>query len=411
MGLPDFGPSTDLFSHHCEVHSHNAAATAEQNGKWSGIGAAAAALQARMALEDLFQPLTVRSLTTPNRFAMAPMTRQASPGGVPGPEVAEYYRRRAAGGVGLIITEGVRLPDPAAGYPSSIPTLAGDDVLAGWRRVVDGVHREGGTIAAQLWHQGAERDDADGVVPVSPSGLDGLGRPKGRALETAELPELAELFARAAVTARDIGFDAVEVHGAHGYLLDEFLWARTNLREDGYGGPIAGRTRFPAEVVAAIRAAVGPDYPIIFRFSQWKGLDYQASIAEHPEQLQELLAPLVDAGVDVLHPSTRRHYAAAFPDHDPDLSLAGWTGKLTGLPVITVGSVGLETQFRSEKQGELIRPASVERLVAQFDAGEFDVVAIGRALLADPGWVNRLRDGNLDGFSGYDPATALAALA
>ena len=411
MGLPDFGPSTDLFSHHCEVHSHNAAATAEQNGKWSGIGAAAAALQARMALEDLFQPLTVRSLTTPNRFAMAPMTRQASPGGVPGPEVAEYYRRRAAGGVGLIITEGVRLPDPAAGYPSSIPTLAGDDGLAGWRRVVDGVHREGGTIAAQLWHQGAERDDADGVVPVSPSGLDGLGRPKGRALETAELPELAELFARAAVTARDIGFDAVEVHGAHGYLLDEFLWARTNLREDGYGGPIGGRTRFPAEVVAAIRAAVGPDYPIIFRFSQWKGLDYQASIAEHPEQLQELLAPLVDAGVDVLHPSTRRHYAAAFPDHDPDLSLAGWTGKLTGLPVITVGSVGLETQFRSEKQGELIRPASVERLVAQFDAGEFDVVAIGRALLADPGWVNRLRDGNLDGFSGYDPATALAALA
>mgnify|MGYP003767916429 FL=1 len=364
-----------------------------------------------MALEDLFQPLTVRSLTTPNRFAMAPMTRQASPGGVPGPEVAEYYRRRAAGGVGLIITEGVRLPDPAAGYPSSIPTLAGDDVLTGWRRVVDGVHREGGTIAAQLWHQGAERDDADGVVPVSPSGLDGLGRPKGRALETAELPELAELFARAAVTARDIGFDAVEVHGAHGYLLDEFLWARTNLREDGYGGPIAGRTRFPAEVVAAIRAAVGPDYPIIFRFSQWKGLDYQASIAEHPEQLQELLAPLVDAGVDVLHPSTRRHYAAAFPDHDPDLSLAGWTGKLTGLPVITVGSVGLETQFRSEKQGELIRPASVERLVAQFDAGEFDVVAIGRALLADPGWVNRLHDGNLDGFSGYDPATALAALA
>ena len=82
-----------------------------------------------MALEDLFRPLTVRSLTTPNRFAMAPMTRQASPGGVPGPDVAEYYRRRAAGGVGLIITEGIRLPDPAAGYPSSIPTLAGAEVL------------------------------------------------------------------------------------------------------------------------------------------------------------------------------------------------------------------------------------------------------------------------------------------
>ena len=105
-----------------------------------------------MAIDDLFQPLTVRSLIVPNRFAMAPMTRQASPGGVPGADVAEYYRRRAAGGVGLIITEGVRLPAPAAGYPDAIPTLAGDAVLAGWTRVVDAVHGEGATIAAQLWH-------------------------------------------------------------------------------------------------------------------------------------------------------------------------------------------------------------------------------------------------------------------
>ncbi len=366
-----------------------------------------------MALEDLFRPLSVRSLTMPNRFAMAPMTRQASPGGVPGPDVAEYYRRRAAGGVRLLITEGIRLPDPAAGYPSSIPTLAGDraDVLTGWGRVVDAVHGAGGTIAAQLWHQGAERDDADGVVPVSPSGRDGLGRPKGRALDHGELPQIADMYAVAAATARDVGFDAIELHGAHGYLLDEFLWERTNLRGDGYGGSLAERTRFPAEVVAAVRGAVGPDYPIVFRFSQWKGLDYTASIADDPARLRDLLTPLVAAGVDVLHPSTRRHFVPAFPDHDPRLSLAGWTRKVTGLPVITVGSVGLETQFRSEKRGEVIRPASVDRLIEQFDAGEFDIVAIGRALLADPGWVNRLRDGDLDGFGGYDPAVALAALA
>lgn len=363
-----------------------------------------------MAIDDLFQPLTVRSLTVPNRFAMAPMTRQASPDGVPGADVAEYYRRRAAGGVGLIITEGVRLPDPAAGYPSSIPTIAGDDVIDGWSRVVRAVHAEGGTIAAQLWHQGAERSDADGVAPVSPSGVDGLGRPKGRALETHELDDIAALFAQSARTAREVGFDAVELHGAHGYLLDEFFWERTNSRTDGYGGDLAARTRFPAEVVAAVRAAVGSDYPIIFRFSQWKGLDYTASIADDPTQLQELLAPLVEAGVDVLHPSTRRHYVPAFPDHG-EISLAGWTKKVTGLPVIAVGSVGLETQFRSEKQGQVIQPAPVERLVEQFEAGEFDIVAIGRALLADPAWVNRLRDGELGGFAGYDPAAALATLA
>lgn len=364
-----------------------------------------------MAIDDLFQPLTVGSLTVPNRFAMAPMTRQASPGGIPGSDVAEYYRRRAAGGVGLIITEGIRLPDPAAGFPASVPTLAGDEVLAGWRRVVDGVQAEGATIAAQLWHQGIERRDDDGVEPVGPSGIDGHGEPRGRALLTDELDELAQLYASSAATARDVGFDAVEIHGAHGYLLDEFFWERTNRRSDGYGGSLAERTRFPAEVVAAVRAAIGPEYPIIFRFSQWKGTDYAASIADDPTQLEELLMPLVEAGVDVLHPSTRRHYVPAFPDYDADLSLAGWAKKVTGKPVIAVGSVGLETQFRSEKRGEVIKPASIDRLVEQFDAGEFDVVAIGRALLADPTWVNRLRHGELDGFDGYDAAVALSALA
>jgi 2,4-dienoyl-CoA reductase-like NADH-dependent reductase (Old Yellow Enzyme family) len=363
-----------------------------------------------VTIDHLFQPFTVRSLTVPNRFAMAPMTRQASPGGAPGPDVAEYYRKRAAGGVGLIITEGVRLPDPAAGYPSSIPTIAGADVLAGWRAVVDAVHGEGGTIAAQLWHQGAQRDDADGVVPVSPSGVDGLGQSRGRALTVADLGAVADAFATAARTARDIGFDAIELHGAHGYLLDEFLWARTNQRTDGYGGDRASRTRFPAEVVAAVRAAVGPDYPIMFRFSQWKGVDYEASIADDPTQLQEILTPLVNAGVDVLHPSTRRHYAAAFPEVDGSLSLAGWTRKVTGVPVIAVGSVGLQTQFRSEEPGQLIQPEGVERLVERFEAGEFDLVAVGRALLADPGWVNRLRNGRIAEFTGYDAAVALAGL-
>jgi 2,4-dienoyl-CoA reductase-like NADH-dependent reductase (Old Yellow Enzyme family) len=272
------------------------------------------------------------------------------------------------------------------------------------------VHTDGGTIAAQLWQQGGDRSDSDGVVPVSPSGVDGLGQPKGRALERGELPQVADLYARGAATARELGFDAVELHGAHGYLLDEFLWEKTNLRTDEYGGPLAARTRFPAEVVAAVRAAVGPDFPIIFRFSQWKGTDYAASIADDPTQLQELLTPLVEAGVDILHPSTRRHYAPAFPDFDRELSLAGWTKKVSGVPVITVGSVGLQTQFRSEQRGQVIAPASVDRLVEQFDAGEFDIVAIGRALLADPAWVARLRDGELDRFPGYNPETALASL-
>jgi 2,4-dienoyl-CoA reductase-like NADH-dependent reductase (Old Yellow Enzyme family) len=357
----------------------------------------------------LFAPLTVKSMTVPNRFAMAPMTRRASPGGVPGPEVADYYARRAAGGVGLIITEGIRLGDPAAGWPLEIPTLVGAEALDGWRRVVSAVHRHGSVIAAQLWHQGAEREGGDdGVAQVSPSGVNGAGVVTGRALSPDELPAIAELYAEAARNAKAVGFDAVEIHGAHGYLLDQFFWARTNLRTDEYG--LANRSRFPAEVVAAVRAAVGPDFPIIYRFSQWKGSDYTASIAKDPIELQELLAPLVDAGVDVLHPSTRRHYLPGFADADPTLSLAGWTKKVTGAMVISVGSVGLQTAFRSETPGQVIEPGPVDQFVEQFEAGEFDMIAVGRALLADPGWVNRLRVGTLDEFNGYDAASALARL-
>lgn len=360
-------------------------------------------------LRDLFSPLTVGSLTIPNRFAMAPMTRRASPHGVPGANVAAYYARRAAGGVGLIITEGIRLGDPVAAWPFDIPTLSGSEALDGWRAVTAAVHAEGGVIAAQLWHQGAERGDTDGFVPVSPSGVNSVGAAKGRALRAEELPGVAAQYAEAARNAKAVGFDAVELHGAHGYLLDEFLWAHTNHRDDGYGGTLRDRTRFPAEVVAAVRAEVGPQFPIIFRFSQWKANAYDAQLVGAPAELEAVLRPLVDAGVDILHPSTRRHYVPAFPDSP--LSLAGWTKKITGLPVISVGSVGLSTEFSpGHVDRSTIASAPVDRLVEQFRAGEFDVVAVGRALLADPGWVNRLRDDTLDGFAGYHAETALAGL-
>lgn len=365
-------------------------------------------------VQELFAPLTIGSLTLRNRFAMAPMTRAASPGGVPGPDVAAYYARRAAGGTALIITEGVRMPHPAAGWPEAIPELDGPQVLTGWRAVTDAVHAEGGTIAAQLWHQGVARGVHDGdtteQIPVSPSGLDVTGNAVGRALATDELPGVAQAFALGARNAREAGFDAVEIHGAHGYLLDQFLWAETNHRTDGYGGSLHARTRFPAEVVAAVRTAVGPDFPIIYRFSQWKMNRYDATLADTPAELEQVLAPLVDAGVDVLHPSTRRHYLPGFPDDDPQLSLAGWTKKLTGLPVIAVGSVGLETEFKPGEPGGLIPAAPVDRLLDQFDAGEFDIIAVGRALLADPAWVNNLRDGVLDEFAGFDAAKALSSL-
>ncbi|MFC9786306.1 NADH:flavin oxidoreductase [Rhodococcus sp. NPDC127528] len=357
-----------------------------------------------LPVDGLFEPFAVKSLQLNNRFAMAPMTRAFSPDGIPGDDVAEYYRRRAAGGVGLVITEGTYIPDPAAGPLTRVPRLYGDESLRGWKAVVDAVHAEGGSIIPQLWHLGVERGDRPRLNPdtptVSPSGLALDGTPLGRAFTTADLDDLRESWVAAAVNAKDVGFDGIELHGAHGYLLDEFLWSRTNVRTDGYGGTLAARTRFPAEVVAAIREAVGEDFAIVYRYSQWKSNHYDARLADSPAELEQVLAPLVAAGVDVLHASTRRHWEPAFADltgADADLGLAGWTKKLTGLPTITVGSVGLDKVFTTAFTADgASGTVGVDRLLAQFENGEFDLVAVGRALLADPNWVSKLQAGRTD---------------
>ncbi|NKY58246.1 NADH:flavin oxidoreductase [Nocardia flavorosea] len=357
-----------------------------------------------LPVDALFDPFEVKSLHLRNRFAMAPMTRMFSPDGIPTADVAEYYRRRAAGGVGLIITEGTYIPDPAAGPDTAVPRHYGEQSLAGWKAVVDAVHGEGGQIIPQLWHLGIGRGDKPELNPevesVSPSGLGLDGTPAGRALTAADLETLRDAWVTAAVNAKATGFDGIELHGAHGYLLDQFLWEQTNLRPDQYGGSLAARVRFPAEVVAAIRDAVGPDLAIVYRYSQWKSNDYHARIAATPDELARVLTPLVDAGVDVLHPSTRRHWEPAFPEltgADGELGLAGWTKKITGLPTITVGSVGLDKVFTTTFSGKGdSNVTGIDRLLEQHANGEFDLVAVGRALLADPEWVRKLHEGRGD---------------
>ncbi|SNS49979.1 2,4-dienoyl-CoA reductase [Rhodococcoides kyotonense] len=339
-----------------------------------------------------------------NRFAMAPMTRAFSPGGIPGENVAEYYRKRAAGGTSLIITEGTLIPDPAAGPDTRVPHIYGTDSLDGWKSVVDAVHSEGSAIIPQLWHLGVQRGSAPRLNPdaetVSPSGLALDGTAVGQALLPGDLEKLLQYWVDAAVNAQRVGFDGVELHGAHGYLLDEFFWETTNVRADIYGGSLEARTRFPAEVVAAIRAAVGEDFAIVYRYSQWKADHYDARIAQTPQELERVLAPLVNAGVDVLHPSTRRHWEPAFPELagvEGERGLAGWTKTITGLPTITVGSVGLDKVFDGAWGDDAASATTgLEPLLKQFEREEFDVVAVGRALLADPEWVNKVEAGRLD---------------
>ncbi|MEU8648678.1 NADH:flavin oxidoreductase [Streptomyces sp. NPDC048737] len=362
---------------------------------------------ATRAAEILARPVSLNGLTVPNRIVMAPMTRMFSPGGIPGEDVASYYGRRAAAGVGLVVTEGTYVGHDSAGQSDRVPRFHGEEQLAGWAKVAEAVHAGGGTIMPQLWHIGMVRKQGQPPVAdapaVGPSGVRTDGTEgTGKAMTQRDLDDVIGAFAEAAAAAERIGFDGVEIHGAHGYLVDQFLWAGTNRRTDAYGGDPVARTRFAAEIVAAVRRAVSPQFPVVFRYSQWKQDAYDARLAETPQELEAILAPLAAAGVDAFHASTRRYWVPEFDGSD--LNLAGWTKKLTGRPTITVGSVGLDGEFFKTFQGEGSALRSIDDLLDRLERDEFDLVAVGRALLQDPEWAAKVLAGRLDELKPYDAA-------
>lgn len=371
-------------------------------------------------LAPLFEPLQIGPLRLKNRIVMAPMTRNFCPGGVPGEDVAGYYRRRAEGETGLIITEAAGVDHPAAlgeaGIgESDLPHLYGEHALAGWRRVVDQVHAAGGLVFPQLWHQGPMRLKGTGPNPavdsMRPSGLWGpaaglTSSPQDyvqsqlvatKPMSERDIEDVIAAYASSAANARDCGFDGIAIHGAHGYLIDTFLWDVTNQRKDSWGGNRRERSRFAAEVVRAIRRAVGPDMPILMRFSQWKQQDFKAKLANSPAELEEILMPIADAGVDVFDASVRYFNRAEFPEQpgaDGVLNLAGWAKKITGRLAMTVGGVGLNNgMYDSNKQGGAEAADNLELLVERFSRGEFDLVGVGRSLLQDPNWASKARLG------------------
>ena len=365
-------------------------------------------------LAALFQPFTCRGMTIKNRIAMAPMTRSFSPGGVPGADVASYYSRRAAADVGLIISEGTSPDRKASSFDAKVPNFHTPEALAGWKAVIDDVHAVGGAMAPQIWHVGMMRKPGAGPYPDvtsdSPSGVTHTGKQVFEEPSEEEVQDMAASYARAAGQAAKLGFDAVEIHGAHGYLIDEFFWDRMNTRTDRFGGSIAKRSAFAAEVIRLTREAVGENIPIIFRFSQWKQQDYSVKLTQTPNEMAELLQPLVDAGADILHASQRRFWEPEFPEHDAVLNTAGWAKKLTGLPTITVGSVGLSSDFVTGYQvGQGAQVAGFGDLMERFNRGDFDLVAVGRALLQDPHWAQKVRQGRLSELEPFD-AAALAVL-
>jgi len=357
-----------------------------------------------MDTSPLFKPFTCKSLTVNNRIVMAPMTRSFSPGGVPGQDVAQYYARRAAADVGLLITEGTTIDRPGASFDANVPNFHADNALNGWQNVCDAVHDAGGKIAPQLWHVGLARKPGTGPNPEaisdSPSGMTHKGKAVMPEPTDEDIADMISAFAKAAKKSKDIGFDMVEFHGAHGYLIDQFFWNVMNIRDDKYGGDLVERATFAVEVIKACRKAIGEDIPIALRFSQWKQQDYTARLAETPQDLESITGALADAGVDIFHCSQRRFWEAEF--EGSDLNLAGWVKKLTNKSTISVGSVGLKQDFFGAFAGQGAETASLDNLVERMANEEFDMIAVGRALLNDPFWAQKVKAGRLEALQPYD---------
>ncbi len=215
---------------------------------------------------DLFSPAQLASLNLPNRIVMSPMTRLRAVRSIPTSLMATYYAQRAS--AGLIITECTMVSPLSNGY-MNCPGIYSPEQIDGWQQVTQAVHAQGGRIFLQLWHSGRVSHPSllNGEMPIAPSSIAAVGTlhtpigkvnlEKPRALETNEIPEIVEQFRQGAVSAKQAGFDGVELHGAFGYLIDQFLQDSSNQRTDKYGGEIANRSRFLLEVVEAVISVWG----------------------------------------------------------------------------------------------------------------------------------------------------------
>lgn len=340
------------------------------------------------ALEPFFSPYRLGPLLLRNRFVMSPMQKFRPADLVPTKEQEEYYRQRG-GAVGMIVTQGTTIDDPTSESPYARFFPAS---YAAWQRCAAAVSSNGGHLVLQLWHEGGQR--AGGW---SPSGRSSSGRVHGQALSIQQIEALIAAYGRAATHAERLGFAGVELHAGHGYLLGQFMGPLSNRREDEYGGDLDGRMRFPLAVVRAVRASVRSDFPIGLRTSLWSGADGTRPTVESPEELAVVLRGFVAAGVDYFSALKLRFWTPEF--EGSDLSYAGWIRRLTGMPTIAGGSVGLEDDLEVTLSGGSARsnaPVRFVELVRRFHRGDFDLVSLGRTILMDPGWLDKVRSGRLE---------------
>jgi len=335
----------------------------------------------------LFEPGKIGTLTVPNRLVLtAVFENLASETGFVTQRQMDYYAERAKGGTGLVIIAYANVDYPGGWVTHNQVRLDADAGITGHHELVNRIHEFNMAAGIQLGHPGKERSpDPAGVIPgaVAPSPIPGDQIPTivPRELATEEVAVIARKFGAAAGRAKTAGYDLVEIHGAHGYLIAEFMSARANKRTDRYGGDLAGMMTFPLEVVAAVRAAVGPDYPVTFRMCADEFVPGGITLEEAKIQAQML----EKAGVDALNISAGC-YASMPVVFDTQEKEEGWRSYLAGeikkvvkIPVMTVGNI------RS--------PEVAEGILAE---GKADFIGFGRTLVADPHWGNKVKEGRLD---------------
>ena len=343
----------------------------------------------------LFEPYKLKNLNLRNRVVMAPMTRNQSPGGMPTSEVVAYYSRRAKAEVGLIITEGIEVSHEASSAYPNVPRLDTKEAREGWKRVVNGIKENGGSVIAQLWHCGGFRKLGMQPNPEVPghtaSGLVKPGKKVAHEMTLEDIKQTINAYASDAKYCEEIGFDGVEIHGAHGYLIDNFFWEGTNIRDDSYGGSIEKRSQFVSEIIQAVRSNISQEFIVGLRFSQWKQHDFEAKLAHTTDDLKKVLLSPVESGLDYLHSSMRRFWESEFEGSEENL--AYWTKKISNIPTIGVGSVGLESDFIDMTAPS--KPASIDKAIDDISKEKYDLLAVGRALLSDHEWVLKMKEGRL----------------
>jgi 2,4-dienoyl-CoA reductase-like NADH-dependent reductase (Old Yellow Enzyme family) len=342
----------------------------------------------------LFESLNISNTELKNRVGLAPMTRtSATEDGLATNQMANYYAKFAKGGFGLIITEGT-YPDEqySQGYNDQ-PGIANDKQVEEWRNVISSVHENGAKIFCQLMHAGAlsqgnrYKNETIGPSAVKPKGeqlgfYGGSGEfpvPKEMTLE--DIKEVIQHFAEAAKRAKQAGFDGIEIHGANGYILDQFLTDYTNNRTDQYGGSTENRVRLLVEVLEAVREEVGNDYPVGIRISQGKVNDYEHKWANGENDADIIFSSLSKTGIDFIHVTEYDALNPAFEENGP--TLAAFAKKYGKVPVFA--------------NGKLHEPNKAEEIIKK---GEADVITIGTGALANPDWVNKVqRDGTINEFT------------